>query len=121
MSKRKARDDLSRNCPRTMNEALQRREAEPDDVEDVDDMSSQPQSQSAPSRPPSQATTLRPTSQGGMLKRKAGHDLSHNCLSTMSEALQGLAVEPDDMEDIETLQPVSRVTPPQETEPSQFC
>ncbi|KAI8535972.1 hypothetical protein RHMOL_Rhmol10G0218300 [Rhododendron molle] len=92
-----------------MNEALQRREAEPDDVEDVDDMSSQPQSQSAPSRPPSQATTLRPTSQGGMLKRKAGHDLSHNCLSTMSEAFQGLAVEPDDMEDIETLQPVSRM------------
>lgn len=55
-----------------MNEALQRREAEPDDVEDMDDMSSQPQSQSAPSRPPSylapsqppsQATTLRPTSQ----------------------------------------------------------
>lgn len=53
MSKRKARDDLSRNCPRTMNESLQRREAEPDDVEDMDDMSSQPQSQSAPSRPPS--------------------------------------------------------------------
>lgn len=130
MSKRKARDDLSRNCPRTMNEALQRREAEPDDVEDMDDMSSQPQSQSAPSRPPSylapsqppsQATTLRPTSQGGMLKRKAGHDLSHNCLSTMSEALQGLAVEPNDIEDIKPLQPASRVTPPQETEPSQFC
>lgn len=72
MSKRKARDDLSHNCPRTMNEALQRCEAEPDDVEDMDDMSSQPQSQSAPSQPPSylapsqppsQATTLRPTSQ----------------------------------------------------------
>ncbi|KAI8535975.1 hypothetical protein RHMOL_Rhmol10G0218600 [Rhododendron molle] len=105
MSKRKARDDLSRNCPRTMNEALQRREAEPDDVDDVYDMSSQPQSQLArsrppsylaPSQPPSQATTLRPTS-------------------------QGLAVEPDDMEDIEPLQLVSRVTPPQETKPSQLC
>lgn len=60
-------------------------------------------------------------SQGGMLKRKDGHDLSHNCLSTMSEALQGLAVEPDDMEDIKPLQLASRVTPSQETEPSQFC
>ncbi|KAH7849082.1 hypothetical protein Vadar_012749 [Vaccinium darrowii] len=126
MLKRKAKHDLPRNRPHTMFEACQRREVESDYVEYVDHTSSQ----SAPSRSQSHLAPSQPASKGGMSKRKAGHGLSGSRVNTMSEALQRLAAEADDMEDIDgissqspslapSFQPASWVTPIQETELSQ--